>query len=639
MLSQLRRVLAALLLAVAVAALTGSAAAAQTDTPQIIGSVIGSDGAPVEGVVVDLFEALGDGSRGSYLGSTASAGDGAYRFALSSTGCHVIVAIAPAGEVFENGTPWDQQQVCLDPGQTEVRVTSRLLVADGRIAGSVAFEGGGPATGVVVDLFDAMADGSRGTYHRSVATGADGRYHFDVGAGRCHVITVIAPDGSTFTSGSQWDQVGLCLDYGQPEVTHDSVLRGGGGGPGPGPGDEEENLELILSNPSRNTSFDDNEFRDVPMDQIQMSDLTVPGDLYTEPILDTSTSGYFRVKCEVSHFAYDDPIVHPDRPGAAHLHMFFGNTQTNAFSTYESLLNSGTGTCNGEDLNRTAYWVPALLDRDGNALIPFEIMVYYKNTNFRLNGANHTATPFAPNLQMIAGDAGAREPQTTGTGGPGSTPIIRFSCGQPYADQAMSPLIPDCRGTNALEMNIAFPACYDPERGTYQSDQSHMSYPLYDFWLAECPASHPVRVSSIMYRIFFWAGDYGGALTDLHLSSDVLPDGTILPGGTTAHADWFGAWHPETLERWTEECNNTQVDCEIGLVQRNPDVSLIPREEGFYPDGYLVPPDHLLQLCPGRELDPANPLVSVANCHHGAHGGAGHGGMDGMDNPAGTDGA
>jgi hypothetical protein len=42
----------------------------------------------------------------------------------------------------------------------------------------------------------------------------------------------------------------------------------------------------------------------------------------------------FAVRCDFSHRASDDPIVHPGDPGAAHSHDFFGNRSTDAFSTY-----------------------------------------------------------------------------------------------------------------------------------------------------------------------------------------------------------------------------------------------------------------------------------------------------------------
>lgn len=389
------------------------------------------------------------------------------------------------------------------------------------------------------------------------------------------------------------------------------------------PGSEAANLALLRDNPTRNTQFDNNPFKDVPMGQIAVDDLTVRDDIYDEVLLDTSISGYFRTKCEVSHFAYDDPIIYPGQPGRAHLHMFFGNTDANAFSTFESLRNTGTGTCNGEDLNRTAYWVPAMLDRNGNALIPFEVMVYYKNDNFRLDGANELVSPFPDNLRMIAGNGGARAPQTDFTGDWEVQPVVSFLCGPAYAEAQRHALIPDCRGTGqgpyvgrALEMQIAFPQCFDPNSGTYLNDQSHMSYSEGGYYGARCPDSHPEDMSSIMYRIFFNPDDYGGELSGLQLSSDVLHD-RILPGGTTAHADWFGAWHPEAMDMWVQNCNNTQADCETGLLDRTPAISMVKRKQNFYPPGYRAPAEQLAALCPDKSFNRNDALRSVANCRHG----------------------
>lgn len=130
-------------------------------------------------------------------------------------------------------------------------------------------------------------------------------------------------------------------------------------------------------------------------------------------------------------------------------------------------------------------------------------------------------------------------------------------------------------------MQLAFLQCVNLDAGTYQDDQSHMSYSENGYYGAACPDSHPTDISSIMYRIFFRPDEYGGSLTNLHLSSDVKMD-RILPGGTTAHADWFGTWHPGAMDMWVENCNNTQADCETGLLNRNPAISLVPRKRDFY---------------------------------------------------------
>jgi hypothetical protein len=38
----------------------------------------------------------------------------------------------------------------------------------------------------------------------------------------------------------------------------------------------------------------------------------------------------------------DDPIVFPGQPGASHMHDFFGNETTNAYSTQSSMLAGAT---------------------------------------------------------------------------------------------------------------------------------------------------------------------------------------------------------------------------------------------------------------------------------------------------------
>ena len=58
------------------------------------------------------------------------------------------------------------------------------------------------------------------------------------------------------------------------------------------------------------------------------------------------------------HFGYDDPIVYPGQPGRSHLHMYFGNTEVDAFTTTERLVDSERG----RDVQRVRAQPLRLLD-------------------------------------------------------------------------------------------------------------------------------------------------------------------------------------------------------------------------------------------------------------------------------------
>src|SRR5215207_1599856 len=68
------------------------------------------------------------------------------------------------------------------------------------------------------------------------------------------------------------------------------------------------------------------------------------------------TEPSFLVKCEFSHRAQVDPIVDFGNPKPHHMHEFFGNTTTNANSTYNTLRAVGT-TCD-DPKDTAAYWIP-----------------------------------------------------------------------------------------------------------------------------------------------------------------------------------------------------------------------------------------------------------------------------------------
>src|SRR5438445_2850792 len=82
----------------------------------------------------------------------------------------------------------------------------------------------------------------------------------------------------------------------------------------------------------------------------------------------------FKSACFANHEAMNDPIVYPGKPGASHLHVFFGNTTTDAFSTYASLTGQ-PATCRISG-DHAAYWIPALYS-NGTEILPRFANAYY----------------------------------------------------------------------------------------------------------------------------------------------------------------------------------------------------------------------------------------------------------------------
>ena len=120
----------------------------------------------------------------------------------------------------------------------------------------------------------------------------------------------------------------------------------------------------------------------------------------------TDGVGAFRIVCDFSHMAFDDPIVYPGQPGRAHLHSFFGNTALNANTTASSITTTGNSTCRGGIINRSGYWVASIIDtRTGRPVKPDSAIVYYKVADWAGGSKAGQVQPMPAGLRMIAGNA------------------------------------------------------------------------------------------------------------------------------------------------------------------------------------------------------------------------------------------
>jgi hypothetical protein len=245
----------------------------------------------------------------------------------------------------------------------------------------------------------------------------------------------------------------------------------------------------------------------------------------------------FLFTCDFSHRAKDDPIVHPGHAGMAHSHEFFGNTSTNAFSTYESLRAAAT-TCDLDE-DTAAYWVPTLY-QNRKALKPDQAVLYYRARDFP-----ERVKAFPPDLRMIAGDSTATSPQPTN--------VTAWMCAIRPNDKVQVP--PQEIGLNdrlqkpprkcplgtQLGLFVFFPNCWDGQNLDSPDHQSHMTYSR-----GKCPRTHPVRTPEIALNIVYPTSRGTGI--------------TFSSGSRyTAHADFINSWKQRTLATLVRRCINDQT--------------------------------------------------------------------------------
>lgn len=256
----------------------------------------------------------------------------------------------------------------------------------------------------------------------------------------------------------------------------------------------------------------------------------------------STTGGDFRIACHPSHMNNDDPIVYPNQEGAAHHHTYFGNVTTDYKSTPDGLKTTGNSTCFGGIANRSAYWVPSLIDTTQDKPIrPDWALFYYKGGRI---------TP--PNgLVIIAGDHLATKDK------PQRLNVVDFQC-NPHINGNLSwrsrknHIVP-CSGD--LVATVQFPNCWDGKNLDSPNHKAHMAYHNG----SSCPSSHPKEIPNITYAIH-----YEVTSTDnLRLSSDNYEGGA---GGYSFHGDYMFAWDDTVLETWFEHCNGKDKDCHANLL-------------------------------------------------------------------------
>ncbi|WP_294198401.1 DUF1996 domain-containing protein [uncultured Sphingomonas sp.] len=282
------------------------------------------------------------------------------------------------------------------------------------------------------------------------------------------------------------------------------------------------------------------------------------------------TVGAFRFICNPSHELRDDPVVFPGQPGRSHLHQFFGNTGANANSTYQSLRSSGGSTCNSP-LNRSAYWMPAMLNGKGRVVRPDYISIYYKShpqNDPVCQRMGKACVDLPRGLRFVFGYDMINGSPKTGAG--------YYNCQGPtgtsghYADIVEAAR--NCPAGNQLGAVLNAPTCWDGKNLDSADHRSHVAYTSYGSWGYEkCPDTHPYVIPGFTLAAWYTtdddldtSGKWDGGTSSWHLASDEMPGMPTMRPGSTLHADWFGAWDDSVMKMWTDNCINKLLNCSGG---------------------------------------------------------------------------
>jgi hypothetical protein len=273
--------------------------------------------------------------------------------------------------------------------------------------------------------------------------------------------------------------------------------------------------------------------------------------------------GAFRFICSPGQLNYDDPILYPgQKSGSPHLHQWYGNTGGNYASTYVTLRTSGDSTCSNK-LNRSAYWVPALMNEAGKVIVPDYLSIYYKRRAdsdpecFRMAAKGCVGIPTG--LRVVSGydmkRMGQAQPENMS---------FHFRCvspGKPSDHRALlAEAITDCGGAGQIMAAINFGSCWNGQLDS-ADHRSHLTHVSYGNWGYEkCPATHPYVIPELTQQIAYTIGKEDG---DVWFSSDRM-NGMTMAGGSAFHADYMEAWDPPTRDLWTARCINLMLDCSDG---------------------------------------------------------------------------
>ena len=289
----------------------------------------------------------------------------------------------------------------------------------------------------------------------------------------------------------------------------------------------------------------------------------------------------FRAVINSTHVGRFDPVRNPRDTIAGHCHLFFGNPDVTADSTYTTLRASDSSFAAGGPINVTGYWEPCMTKANafgGDGLtrvkIPNYHIVYYvgiANIQSQFNiiprglryiGGTHMDDPSNVfwkselNANVTWAGNGLTNPNTgwfcESTGYQSTTDALVNADG--------SDALNACPSASAIYVSVLAPECSDGVNLRSPNGYDHMRPYVNNAGSGQsvCPDNW-YRLPRLEVKSFFshqGASDY----TTWRLDSDdamATTLGSSVKSGFSFHFDWFGAWDYTKMLLWMNNCIGT----------------------------------------------------------------------------------
>lgn len=293
------------------------------------------------------------------------------------------------------------------------------------------------------------------------------------------------------------------------------------------------------------------------------------------PELYSADEGAFRFTCGGDGpLKNDDPLLYPNQPGKSHLHKFWGAMAIDANSTPESLANSATSNCNtsSHTLNRSGYWMPALVDDQNMVRNPDLVSVYYKRprsvSKYCAQGSSvrmGTCTSLPNSIRFIFG----WDPTRPNEPGKGMSWYCTTGSGK-HVGNLDDLFNSGCVAGATMVADLTAGNCWDGKNLDSPDHRSHIAMGGYGSWgYYKCPSTHPYVIPQTENKVMWTVtADMIGVRSDgskysrVKLASDHMKAGA--KPGETMHADYIEQWVAAAKKMWHENCIEKGLSCSGG---------------------------------------------------------------------------